>query len=86
MNELINVLQGEMIQGKRARVNLAQQDEGSERPERSGGFRRSNHGGEGQQRSYSSENRSRFGGDRRPRERSSEGSSSSRPERSYRSY
>ena len=86
VNELINVLQGEMIQGKRARVNLAQQDEGSERPERSGGFRRSNHGGEGQQRSYSSENRSRFGGDRRPRERSSEGSSSSRPERSYRSY
>jgi ATP-dependent RNA helicase DeaD len=83
MNGLVDSLQGELLQGKRARVNMVQEEQG----ERSGGdrFRRSEYrGGNRSGGSYSGES-SRFGGRRSGGSRY-EGSSSSRSERSYRSY
>lgn len=81
VNALINSLQGELIQGRRARVNLAQQDENS--GERFGGNRSRRFGSSTEprrDRDYSSE-RTRFGGRHSGGERSD-----SRQERPYRSY
>lgn len=76
---LVDSLQGEMLQGKRARVNLVQ----DEQSERSGGdrYRRPDYGGDRRRDSYS-EDRPRFGGRRSGGSRYEGG----RSERSSRAY